>query len=201
LVAGVVLLTCGVLAFVVAGFAVMGDPFPLSRAGVAAERDGFMVVNGVCPGERVLEVTLARQTASGPYIELWGVAGDAALPERLSFGSTPPGMRTVTALSEPLSPHEALSLIVVTSELDSPYSMDFVLDEVPSTGVLSFGEVYPTFDAFARAAVADTPCGDPYSKNGAERFAVVAMLFGAGVGVVGVTLLLLAHRSRVRSAG
>ena len=104
---------------------------------------------------------------------------------------------TATALVEPLTSQEPLSLQVVTSELDSPYAMEFVLADVPSKGVLSFGSAYPTTEAFTKATLADTPCGDPYSKKGVERFARIVLLGGAGAGLVGATLLVLARRRRL----
>jgi NADH:ubiquinone oxidoreductase subunit K len=48
--------------------------------------------------------------------------------------------------------------------------------------------------------MADTPCGDPYSKKGPEQFSLVAMVVGAAAGVVGVVMLLVAYRRRVRLA-
>ncbi len=191
---GVVLLCCAASAFLAAFMAVFGDPFPISRVGVMSGPGGVEIVNAVCPGERLVEITLSRRTETGPYDELWRIRGDVALPERLVLGSTPPGMETMTPLDGAVSSAEPLSLKVVTSELDSPYSMEFTMADVPDDGVLSFDHEYPTIESFAHAVLDDTPCGDPYSKKGPGHFAGIMVAIGGGLALVGATLIVWARR-------
>jgi hypothetical protein len=166
--------------------------------GVSSDGDGVVIVNAVCPGERVVEITLWRRTDSGPHEELWRIAGDAPLPERLDLGAVPDGMRTAAPLRRPSTAQEPLSLKVVTSELDSSYSMDFTLEDIPSQGVLSFGDVYTTDAAFAQAVFDDTPCGDPYSEKGSQQFARITLIVAGGAAVSGVSLFVAARHRRSR---
>ncbi len=197
---GAIFLVVACAGVVVGGLAGFGDPYPISRAGVAADAAGLAVVNAVCPAERVREIALLQQTASGAYVELWHITGDAPLPPRVTVGATLAGMQTVVPLREPIDPDTRLAVRVVTSELDSPYEMEFVARDVPAVGVLSFGDVHRSVNAFERAAFADTPCGDPYSDSDAQAVTMAALVFSGAVGLVGLALLLLARARRIRSA-
>jgi hypothetical protein len=98
----------------------------------------------------------------------------AWLADVLLFRSVDPGaehrMQTITPLSEPIGDRDPLSIKVVTSELISPYKMDFILSDVSTGSVLSFGKVYASREAFIQATLKGTPCGDRYSKNGSSHF-------------------------------
>ena len=194
LIAGCLLLATAGLAFIFSVFSIMGDPYPISRTGVATDGDGFAVANAVCSGERLREVTLSRRTETGPWVVLWQISGDAPLPDRLAFGATPAGMRTGVQLDGLPPDDEALDLQVVTSELDHSYSMEFALRDVPADGVLSFGTVYTSTDDFERAMFDDTSCGDPDGKRGAGRFAAIVLAVGAAAGVAGVVLVARSKR-------
>lgn len=199
LIVGVTLLVAAFFAMNIGGFAVMGDPSPqITRAGVSAGSGGFLLLIAACPGERIRQVILWRHTESGPSIEMWRIRGDASPGEGLLFGSTPPGMETVTPLTERLDNQEPLSISVVTTQSDNPSAMDFVLSDVPSRGVLSSGNVYPTAADFAQAVLAQAHCGDPYENRSGERLAHVALSFGAAAAALGGLFVFLSSRRRRR---
>jgi hypothetical protein len=107
----------------------------------------------------------------------------------MQIGTAPTGMREVTELQTPITDDEPLSLRVRTDALKTPYSMEFKLADVPGTGVLSFGHVYPTVEEFERSVLERTPCGDPYSKMDPETFLVIMAVFAAASASVGTLLL------------
>lgn len=185
-----------VMTAAVGGLAVMGDPFPISRVGVVAGPDGLVIVNAVCPGERLTDVRIGEHTDDGPYREVWHIRGDAPLPARLQLGAAPVGFETVTEYEAQPDDTAPLSLSVVTNELRSPYSMDFELGDVPTTGVLSYDEVFPTIAEFERATVGSTPCGDPYSERRSQRVLRTALIVTALAGASGVTLLVFSRRRK-----
>jgi hypothetical protein len=191
---GAALLVLAGPSVVVAGLAVMGDPWPMSRVGVSRSVGKVILVNAVCPREQVRAVTLSRPTNAGPFIELWHISGSAPLPQQMQIGKAPTGMREVTELQTPITDDEPLSLRVRTDELKAPYSMEFKLADVPGTGVLSLGHVYPTVEEFERFVLERTPCGDPYSKKGPETFFVIMIVFALTSAAVGIWLIVRGRR-------
>lgn len=175
----------------IAGFAVMGDPSPGSRIGLTRRADGTVaLVIAACPAERLREVTLGQGTSEGDGRAIWQIQGDVPLPPSVVLGGSVEGMTTLVPLRVAPGSGEQLTITELTSELGSPYPMDFSLDEVPeSPHVLSFGRVYAGRDEFERAVRRDTPCGDPYWERRPYGFSLVMMCVALVIGTGGVSLL------------
>jgi hypothetical protein len=197
---GIAMLACAPLTLAVGGLMLMGDPFPISRVGVIRDGDAVVVVNGVCPGERLESVTLARRAEDGRSEALWRIEGDAPMVGRLLVGSVPEGMSATTPLSELPGDDTPLVLSVVTDELTNPYSMEFTMGDVPADGVLSYRATYATLDAFTAHVLESTPCGDPYSRGRGNRVAVTMGFIALAAAICG-TGLIVADRWFRRRAG
>ena len=176
--------------------AIYGDPYPVSRAGVAAGPDGLEVVNAICPGEQLTGIRLVRlgEPGSSPTT-IWQVTGSAPLHERLVVGSPIEGLTTDVAFVDSAGGADSLVLYVYTSDIGSPYyPLEFQLSEVPSVGVLSYGATYSSFDEFSRASLRDTRCGDPSGKQAQFRIFLWYLAVAGPIAVVGLVLLGIDHR-------
>jgi hypothetical protein len=176
---------------------IYGDPFPVSRFGVAREGPDLVVVNAVCPGERLLSVELSRGVPEGGDRSeiLWQIFDSTPLREKFSFGDAGPNVVSSTPFLAELRPDDILALRVVTTDLDSSYALDFRPREIPDTGVLSFDSVYADYAGFAESVLEQTPCGD---ARGPELSRSVKMMaFGTFV-IAGVGVLVLVRTRRAR---
>lgn len=197
--AGVTLIASAGLILTVAALAAMGDPYPVSRAGVARSGNSFAVENVVCPGDRLIDITLRRRNADGSSDELWHLTGDASVPSRLEFGETPDGMQSLVELSGPVDQGGSLQLRVRTSELSNASPMDFSPQDIPTDGIAGFGTTYAGRAEFSANVQAASPCGDPYRKAASgRRLAWVAVGSGCAA-LVGSGLLLNSRRRRSRT--
>jgi hypothetical protein len=155
----------------VAYLSVGGTPYPMSRVGVTMDTGSLQVLNVACPGERLLEITLRRVSLDWERSTvLWSATGNAPLPEDVDLGDVLPELTTQTPLTREIRPTEQLSLRVVTSDLEGlEFPLDFTLDQVPDTGVLSFNGTFATLAAYRADVLTGTPCEDPSGKNAAGR--------------------------------
>jgi hypothetical protein len=146
-----------------------GTPYPVSRVGVTAHSDGLRVLNVSCPGERLLYITLRRVSPDGGGSTLlWSAAGDAPVPELVDLGGIVPGLTTDRPLTRVIRPADRLSLRVVTSQTGRlGFPLDFAVQDVPETGVLSFDGTFDDLGTYRSHVLAETPCEDPSGKNAA----------------------------------
>jgi hypothetical protein len=126
--------------------------------------------------------------------DIWYISGDTPLPARIQVGVAPAGFETLADFEALPDDRVPLSMSVTTSELTTPYSMDFALSDVPARGVLSFDEVFSTVGEFERASIDNTPCGDPYSVDSGRRLLQAALAIAALIGIVGIALLVVSRQ-------
>jgi hypothetical protein len=148
------------------------------------------IVYAACPGERITHIALSRAGGKGVLnTVIWSATGDAAADQPIEFGKTPDGMTEKVELAEPVAVHEKLVLLVSTNQLKDPNSLEFTMDDVPTSGAVSYHGTYSDDDAFRTAALDTTPCGAESSGN--RRLLVKVMIGEVLLALVGVGLVTL----------
>lgn len=147
------------------------------------------IVYAPCPGERIRRIALSTPTGGTLGEVLWSVSGDAPADRPIVIGDTPVGMQTKKQLRHPVGQHEKLVLLVSTNQLTNPAVLDFSMDDVPTSGALSYHGVYADDEEFRTAALVGTRCG---AEGDSSRGILTKILVGQVVlALVGAALLLL----------
>lgn len=151
------------------------------------------IVVAACPGERLRHIALSVSTGKGTIDELlWSATGDAAADHPVTLGQTPPGMQTKHRLQHPVGDHQKdLVLSVSTNQVAHPATLTFSMDDVPTSGTLSYHGMYGDEQAFRTAALGATPCGS--SPSSTRHRLVAVLLVEVGLALVGLALLLLPY--------
>jgi hypothetical protein len=171
-------------------FLIGGDPYPVSRVGVASEGGEIQIVIAACPGERLRRIELFRFPSGRdvPGTRLWAVAGDAPVPPALAIGADVTGLDTEVSLREPVRSTDALALKVTTTDLGHSV-LDFTPSDLPSAGTFFYGVRHDNVDDFRAYALKQTPCDDPYHKEVPGRIADWVFLAQATAALIGAVLL------------
>jgi hypothetical protein len=167
-----------------------GDPYPVSRVGLASDGGEIRIVIAGCPGERLRHIELYRLTPSrdAPGTLLWAIAGDAPVPPALTIGDDMQALRRRVPLREPVQSTDALALKVTTNDLEHSV-LDFTRRDLPSAGVFFFGVVHDSEDEFRASVLKQTPCDDPYHKEVPGRILDWVLAAQTTAALIGAVLL------------
>ena len=196
---GTVLLAQLVLVPAVAFAYVSHQDKPAPRAGLVmaadAKRPVPEIVYAACSGERIKHLVLAQ---SGSETILWSAIGDTSATQPITIGKHVEGMRTRQPLDHVPGPESDLTLAVTTNRFPSPAKLDFTMQDVPTSGALTFDGTYSDEAAFKSAALRRIPCGAEKDKTVPV---LKKLLLGQGaLAVIGVGLLLVPFYREPRGA-
>lgn len=187
---GTVLLAQLVLVPAVAFAYVSHQDKPEPRVGLVmapdAKRPVPEIVYAACSGEHIKHLVL---TQAGSTTILWSAIGDVPADQPITIGKHVDGLKTRQALERPPSPQADLSIAVSTDRFPSPAKLDFTMQDVPTSGALTFDGTYANEAAFKAAALRRMPCG---SEKDTTVPALKKLLVGQGaLAAIGVALLVV----------
>ncbi len=178
-----------VLAVTLAGLLSMGDYDGVGRSGLRRTERGLTVLSAVCPGERLLALELDAVDATGRRTAIWRLSGSAPLPEEMTIGDVPLGMRATSPLSA-ADPSSTLQLQLDTSELTHFNGLTVVAEALHDGRIAAAYDGYDDLQGFRNAAFHDLPCADPYGDRQEARLVLTMALVGAaGAAVSGLAFL------------